>query len=582
MSSQPGKSAKRRGLVVAAAIAGGMFLLVGGAYGIGYAMSGETLPPQTTIEGIPVGGMTPPEAEAALAAAFAPRTSADLTLVAGDLELAVAPNQVGVTLDVAASVEAAMAHKSFHPGTIWTSLTGGGEHPAVVTRDAAALTAVTDELSQLANRDPQDAAITVADAKATLVNGNDGLMVDVAATQSAMVDKYLHADRIDAVVQVSEPDVTTEEATTTFEKVAKPALSGPITLTAADKSVEITPKMIAAALSFEAADGGLKPVLDSDKLSKAADTALQKFGLSKPEDATIKLVNGKPSVTPSKDGTGIAKKELLRVVTEKMTSSDSRTADIKITEEKAKFSTADAKKLGVKEVTGEFTTSFPASAYRINNIGKSARLINHTFLKPGETFSMNAALGPRTLANGWMAGGAIDGGRVVQRMGGGISQTTTTLFNAIFFAGLEDIYHKPHSLYFSRYPMGREATLDYYSVDMKFRNNSDYGVLIQAFTNNPAPGGSGKVTVRIWSTKVYDVKATKPVQSNVNSGGATIRDNSAVCSPQSAMKGFRVDYKRQFYQGGKLVRSEPFTWTYKSLTPVVCTNPNARPDRIER
>ena len=76
----------------------------------------------------------------------------------------------------------------------------------------------------------------------------------------------------------------------------------------------------------------------------------------------------------------------------------------------------------MKEVTGKFTTYFPGTTYRYNNIGKAARLINGTFLKPGETFSMNKTLGKRTTAAGWMAGGAIDGGRIVERLGGGISQ----------------------------------------------------------------------------------------------------------------------------------------------------------------
>lgn len=62
---------------------------------------------------------------------------------------------------------------------------------------------------------------------------------------------------------------------------------------------------------------------------------------------------------------------------------------------------------------------------------------------------MNATLGKRTAAAGWMAGGGIEGGKIKTLLGGGIiSQATTTTFNAIFFAGLEDVYHKPHSLYF--------------------------------------------------------------------------------------------------------------------------------------
>lgn len=559
-----------------------MVLLLAGGYGVAYALSGETVPRGTTVDGVSVGGMTPVDATTALNDAFASRGDASITLQASEAAVTRTAQEFGVSLDAAASVDAVMPGKSLNPVDIWQSLMGGGEHAAVVTRDQAALDSATDELAQQVNVDPTNAAITIKDAKATLSEAAEGQTLNVTATQDALVAQYLTVDQVEAVVDTAAPDITTEEAQTALDEVATPALSAPVTLTSGGKSAEITPAMIGASLSFEPTDGALEPVLSQKTLVKKTNKAIKAFGLQEPEDAYVKLSNGKPTVVPSKDGKGVDPKELVSVVEETMVKTDDRTAAVTVTDQEAEYTTKDAENAGVKEITGEFSTEFPATAYRVNNIGKSAGLINNTYLKPGETFSMNAALGPRTLANGWMAGGAIDGGKVVERMGGGISQTTTTLFNAIFFAGLEDIYHKPHSLYFNRYPMGREATLDYYSVDMKFKNDSDHGVLIQAFTNNPSVGGTGKVTVRIWSTKEYVVKASDPVQSNFTNPGSTIKDSSSVCSPQSAKQGFTVNYNRLFYKDGKLVRTEPFQWTYNYLTPVVCTNPNATADRIER
>ena len=137
------------------------------------------------------------------------------------------------------------------------------------------------------------------------------------------------------------------------------------------------------------------------------------------------------------------------------------------------------------------------------------------------------------------------------------------------FAGLEDIYHKPHSLYFSRYPVGREATLDWVSVDMKFRNDSPYGVVLQAWTTGRT-GQTGSVTVKVWSTKRYTVKASTPVRSNYRAPAATQYDSSPGCVAQSAMSGFDVRFNRLFYKGKKLVKTEPFFWRYNTLTPVVC------------
>ena len=584
MSTAPTPSApsRRRPAVIAGSIAVGAVVVLGGAYGVGYAMAGENLPPHTVIEGVAVGGKTSADAEQALTQQLAERAQADITIASGEHQVTRSAADLGLTLDAPASVAQAAVGKSVNPLDIWQGLFGGRSYDAVVVADDALLDAAVGEISQQLDVSPVNAELVIEDGVPVVKDASEGRTVDAAATRQAVVDAYLRATSVEAVVSDAAPDITTDEATAAKDTMATPALSAPVTLLAGEKSVEITTDMIAAALSFTAADGVLKPALDPAVLTDKARPALDELGLRQPKDARIVLSDGAPTVVPSEGGVGISADELARVVSETMVASGERRAEVAITEAQASFTTEQAQALGVKEITGEFTTKFPATAYRVNNIGKSAGLINNVLVKPGETFSLNEVLGPRTTARGWMAGGAIDGGRVVERMGGGISQTTTTLFNAIFFAGLEDVYHKPHSLWFSRYPMGREATLDFVSVDMKFRNDSPHGVLLQAFTNNPKVGGQGTVTVRVWSTKVYDVKATAPVQSNFRGPGATIQDNSAVCSPQSGMSGFTVNYNREFYQNDKLVKSEPFKWTYNTLTPVKCTNPAARPDRVVR
>ncbi len=566
-----------------AAIAGGALVLVlAGGYGVAYALSGNTLAPKTTVAGVEVGGLAPADAQSKLTADLSARASEPITVKAGEQSATLAPQDLGLAVDYAASIAAAGGQKSFDPRVIWDNLTGGSPRPAVVTIDPAATDAALADLAGKTNTEPSNADLAIAEGKPQLTEAQPGLTLDVAGTGEALKKAYLDTTTVDAVIAEKEADITTAEATQVLKEVAEPALSAPIELTAGDKSFQIAPETIASVLSFEAADGTLKPKLDADKLQESTAKTFTDLGMKAPKDASFTFVDGKPSVVPSENGTGVSKENLARAVDQTMTKTSERKASVEVGPIEASFTTEEANALGIKEITGEFTTKFPATAYRVNNIGKSAGLVNGTLVKPGETFSMNKVLGPRTLARGWQAGGAIDGGKVVERMGGGISQTTTTTFNAIFFAGLEDVYHKPHSLYFSRYPMGREATLDYVSVDMKFKNNTDHGVLMQAFTNNPKVGGQGTVTVRVWSTKTYDVKASEPVQSAFKSPGPAIQSDAAVCSPQSAMTGFRVDYKRLFYQNGALVKSEPFDWTYNPLQAVTCTNPNAKADRIER
>jgi len=119
----------------------------------------------------------------------------------------------------------------------------------------------------------------------------------------------------------------------------------------------------------------------------------------------------------------------------------------------------------------------------VTNIQLIGDAVNGSVVQPGQIFSVNETVGQRTVEKGYVAAGAIIGGVVYCcdspiNIGGGTSQFATTLYNAVFFAGLEDIAHRPHSLYFSRYPMGREATLGYTSPDVAFRNNTSLPVTI--------------------------------------------------------------------------------------------------------
>ena len=92
---------------------------------------------------------------------------------------------------------------------------------------------------------------------------------------------------------------------------------------------------------------------------------------------------------------------------------------------------------------------------------------------------MNHTVGERTAANGFMKGFIIGDGVFKQDFGGGVSQVASTTFNAAFFAGLQDVEHKAHSFYISRYPVGREATVVWPNTDLKFKNTTPYGVLIR-------------------------------------------------------------------------------------------------------
>lgn len=551
---------------------GGVFVLLAGGYAAGYALAGENLPRNTVIDGVQVGGMPAEAAEAKLRKELADRAAAPLKVVAGEVTLATTAADAGLDVDYEASVAQAGGARSYDPLTIINVLFGGRQVPAVVRVDEAKLNAVVAELAGKVDVDPVDAKLDYDGLKPRVTPGVDGLALQQDETADAIRAAFLRSTTVEATLTTAEPAITTAEADAVVTAVAAPAVAGPISVKAGKAgTMTIEPQIVADTLGFTAAGGELTPVFDTKALGTKIAGKLDKLGLKDPRNARFTIKRGeKPKISKSQDGETVDAKALAQALLPVLGQKGERTASVAITPRPASFTTADAKAAGVKQVTGEFTTYFPGTAYRYNNIGKAAKLINGTYLAPGETFSMNATLGERTPQAGWMKGGGIANGRIdPQIYGGGISQSTTTTFNAIFFAGLKDIYHKPHSLYFSRYPMGREATLDWKSVDMKFQNDSKYGVLLQAWVTGRT-GSQGSVTVRVWSTKTYTVKASKPVQSNFRSPGKPIYDESKDCNPQSAMSGFDVRYNRLFYQDGKLVKKEPFSWSYNTLTPVVC------------
>jgi vancomycin resistance protein YoaR len=103
-------------------------------------------------------------------------------------------------------------------------------------------------------------------------------------------------------------------------------------------------------------------------------------------------------------------------------------------------------------------------------------------VQPGEQLSLNGLVGPRTRAKGYVEAPFISGGMLSTDVGGGVSQFATTMFNAAFFAGVQLDDFRAHSFYISRYPPGREATINYPSIDLAWTNDTDTPLLVRTVT----------------------------------------------------------------------------------------------------
>ena len=168
-----------------------------------------------------------------------------------------------------------------------------------------------------------------------------------------------------------------------------------------------------------------------------------------------------------------------------------------------------AENLGVDELVGSFTTEYTAGQTRNINIERIAELSQGMLIESGQTWSLNDRIGERTIDNGFAAAGTIVNGHLTDSVGGGISQFATTLFNAAFFAGLEFEDYQSHSIYFSRYPYGREATISWPAPEFEIFNPTPYAILIWPTTT------ANSVTVDLYSTKWVDAEQTGQVESPV-------------------------------------------------------------------
>nr|BFE67951.1 hypothetical protein GCM10020092_012520 [Actinoplanes digitatis] len=244
-----------------------------------------------------------------------------------------------------------------------------------------------------------------------------------------------------------------------------------------------------------------------------------------------------------------------------------RAVTASLTSQAAALTDTDLARLGIKEKVSTFTTYFTGGggSPRSQNIMTIARAVDGALVLPGKTFSLNGHTGERDYDSGYQDAPVIVGGKLEPGVGGGASQFTTTLFNAAYYAGLEDVEHKPHSFYFSRYPAVIESTIFYPTLDLKFKNTTPHGIFIDtSYTNR-------SVTVTMWSTKVYDsVKTVLGPRRDVTSPPTVHREPGPKCITSSGLPGFTQDAWRVIRKDGKEIEREKFTWRYDPEPRFIC------------
>lgn len=556
---------------------GGLVLLGGAAYLALALVAGDQAPRGTSVAGVDVGGLDQAGVEQRLRDELVPRADRTLRASAGEHTQKLEPAKAGLAFDLAGTVHATDAGRTYNPISLISGLFGGGEAvEPVVAVDQKRLDKALDTIAGKVDQLPREGGIEFRDGKPKATMPTAGERLDTEAAGRALRSALLApSDRVELPVTEAEPKVSRAEIDRAMTEFAEPAMSGPLTLQVGDGEVSARPGQIGSALKLVAEGGSLVPELDGKALRKAMSDELDEV-LTEPKDASIELSGDQPRVVPGKAGTSVPSKKLSEAVLAALPKSgDQRIAEVPVKRAKPELSTKDVKALGVKEVVGEYSTEFPYSSsnYRNVNIGRAAELINGTLLEPGETFSLNGIVGERTEANGFTTGLVIKGGRLREELGGGVSQIATTTYNAAFFAGMQDVEHHPHGFYISRYPVGREATVYWGSLDLRWKNTTPHGVYVQAYRNLASPSANGSVTVRLWSTKYYEVRDKISDRYNIVEP-ETIRDDQPGCVDQpDGVAGFDVDVFRWIYRKGELVDEEKDHVTYAPEDKIICEEP---------
>ena len=311
---------------------------------------------------------------------------------------------------------------------------------------------------------------------------------------------------------------------------------------------------------------------DEEKL-KAYEEKLQTDVTQSAKDATISIEKGNISVKSGTEGRTInldtLEQKLKESINGDINSTNKVTVDLEIT--KPRVTKEDLSK--IKGVMGTFSTSYATSAAgRSNNIEIATGVINGTVVMPGETFSFNDIVGPRTIERGYQEAGTYVGSKVEPGIGGGICQVSTTLYRAAMKANLRSVERTNHSMVVGYAEPGLDATVSYGYLDYKFKNTYDFPIYIQGST-------VGKVvTYNIYGNpsalngKTYDmvneILETIPPETKVVPD-SSLPEGKEV-SEGLSMTGYKVKSYQITYEKGVEVKREVIsTDNYASVGMVV-------------
>ena len=351
--------------------------------------------------------------------------------------------------------------------------------------------------------------------------GESGHRLQVDVLRKMITDRLLSVSDEPIVLPVETVvvDISPEDVKATSQRTEK-LVKRKLSLVTDEQNWSVSGQDLINLVSFK---GGF----DVEKISSYVDSLATSIDRA-PQNAAFQYVDGKVrEFRPAKDGLRLQRAVVVKDMLEalaKLEVGEDEIVNVNLAMERAEpdITLAEVNNLGIKELLGRGTSTYKGSiAGRVYNVGLSAERINGALVPPGETFSFNAAVGEISGATGYQPAYVIRSGATVLDDGGGVCQTSSTLFRAALYAGLPIVERKAHSYRVGYYEQNAKAGLDATvfapTADLKFLNDTPGHILIQTNANSATKtlvieiyGSSDGRSAEITNQRVWDVVPAPP------------------------------------------------------------------------
>jgi vancomycin resistance protein YoaR len=543
------------------------------AVGVVFAGSSTNIAAGVRVAGVNVAAKSVGEATEALERQAAKSAKVPVVFEAGGQRFALRPRDLDARVDWEAAAAEAHAAGSWPMPfrglkRVQVRLFGADVAPTADVYEPR-LAYELGRIAERIDRPGRDAAIVLRGLEPSIVPEENGRTLERREAANVIVSALAGFERrpVALPVEVGPPSVTAEELAPVLAQV-ETALSRPVRFGWRDAHWLVQPRELASLLEL--------PAKGSDRLGIGGRGARRYFGVlaravdRRPKEASFAIaVNGRIRIVPSASGRRLDVDASARALLAAALSTDRREAELVVDAVEPRLTTQVARGMNVTDVLASYTTAYSGSYDRIQNLRRATALIDGTTLAPGETFSLNRVVGPRTAERGFRKAPTIVDGEYRDELGGGVSQVATTVFNAAWEAGIRITDRTAHSLYISRYPAGRDATVVYPDVDLRFENDTDNWIVVRGQATDAGITISllGAPTNRRVVTVPGELRLTGPPEAESHPDPTLFVGEEAIVDAGEPSRAIAV--KRVVYEDGKVLYDETWYTTYQSEPKIV-------------